>query len=139
MTPGTIAAANKSVTGTLSIGPITTNIILGGINIPRVPPAVIEPAAKRTSYFDLFIVLADMIPKIVTDAPTIPVAAPKIVATKSTATNKEPLVLARAICTDVNNRSMRFAFSIRIPIKVNRGIATRVCSSILPENWKVIK
>jgi hypothetical protein len=34
---------------------------------------------------------------------------------------------------------MRLAFSMRIPIKVNNGIAARVCSSILPENWKVIK
>ena len=92
-----MAAANKSVTGTFRIGPITTSIMLGGIKIPSVPPAVIEPAARRTSYPDRFIVLADMIPKIVTDAPTIPVAAPKIVATKRTATNKDPLVLARAI------------------------------------------
>jgi hypothetical protein len=42
-------------------------------------------------------VFADIIPRIVTEAPTIPVAAPKIVATKRTATNNEPLVLARAI------------------------------------------
>ena len=31
------------------IGPITTNIILGGISIPKVPPAVIVPAANLTS------------------------------------------------------------------------------------------
>ena len=47
--PGIIAAANKSVTGISMIGPITTNIILGGINIPKVPPAVIVPAANLTS------------------------------------------------------------------------------------------
>ena len=28
---------------------------------------------------------------------------------------------------------------MRIPIKVKRGIATRVCSSMLPENWNVIR
>ena len=128
-----IAAANKSVTGTFKIGPITTSIILGGINIPKVPPAVIEPAAKRTSYFALFIVLADIIPRIVTDAPTIPVAAPNIVDTKSTATNSEPLVLDNAIWTDVNSLSIKFAFSIIIPMKVNKGIAASVCSNMLAE------
>ena len=43
------AAANKSVTGISIIGPITTSIILGGIKIPKVPPAVIVPAANLTS------------------------------------------------------------------------------------------
>jgi hypothetical protein len=47
--PGRIAAANKSITGISIIGPITTNMILGGINIPKVPPAVIVPAASLTS------------------------------------------------------------------------------------------
>ena len=46
---GTIAAANKSVTGISIIGPITTSIMLGGIRIPKVPPAVIVPAASLTS------------------------------------------------------------------------------------------
>ena len=43
------AAANKSITGISIMGPITTSIILGGINIPKVPPAVIVPAASFTS------------------------------------------------------------------------------------------
>ena len=85
MIPGIIAAANKSVTGISIIGPITTNIILGGINMPNVPPAVIVPAANLTSYPDLFIDFAAIIPRIVTDAPTIPVAAAKIIETKRTA------------------------------------------------------
>ena len=46
--PGIIAAANKSITGISIIGPITTNIILGGIKIPKVPPAVMVPAASLT-------------------------------------------------------------------------------------------
>src|SRR5210317_1497768 len=79
-----MAAANKSVTGISIIGPITTSIILGGINIPNVPPAVIVPAANLTSYPDLFMDFAAMIPKIVTEAPTIPVAAAKTTETKKT-------------------------------------------------------
>ena len=47
--PGMMAAANKSITGISIIGPITTSIILGGIKIPKVPPAVIVPAANLTS------------------------------------------------------------------------------------------
>ena len=49
MGSGKIAAANKSVTGISIIGPITTSMMLGGINIPKVPPAVIVPAANFTS------------------------------------------------------------------------------------------
>ena len=44
--PGNIAAANKSITGISIIGPITTSMMLGGIKIPKVPPAVIVPAAS---------------------------------------------------------------------------------------------
>ena len=47
--PGIIAAAKRSITGISIMGPITTSIILGGINIPKVPPAVIVPAASLTS------------------------------------------------------------------------------------------
>ena len=46
---------------------------------------VMVPAANLTSYPDLFIDLAAIIPKIVTDAPTIPVAAAKITETNNTA------------------------------------------------------
>ena len=49
MIPGIIAAANRSVTGISMIGPMTTNMMLGGISIPNVPPAVIVPAANLTS------------------------------------------------------------------------------------------
>ena len=59
--------------------------MLGGIKIPNVPPAVIVPAANFTSYPDLFIDFAAIIPRIVTEAPTIPVAAANITETKSTA------------------------------------------------------
>ena len=67
------------------IGPITTNMMLGGISIPNVPPAVIVPADSLTSYPDLFIDFAAMIPRIVTDAPTMPVAAANIIDTNRTA------------------------------------------------------
>jgi hypothetical protein len=60
-------------------------MILGGIKIPKVPPAVIVPAANFTSYLDLFIDFAAIIPKIVTEAQTIPVAAAKNTETNSTA------------------------------------------------------
>ena len=65
--------------------PITTSIILGGINIPNVPPAVMVPAANLTSYLDLFIDFAAIIPRIVTEAPPIPVAAANITDTNNTA------------------------------------------------------
>ena len=60
-------------------------MMLGGISIPKVPPAQIKPADNLVSYPDLIIVLPAIIPSIVTEAPTIPVAAAKIVDTNITA------------------------------------------------------
>ena len=80
-----MAAAKRSVTGTSSTGPRTTSMMDGGIRMPSVPPAVIVPAARRTSYPERFMVRAAMMPRMVTDAPTMPVAAAKMVDTKSTA------------------------------------------------------
>ena len=47
--PGSTAAANKSVAGIPTTGPITINITEGGIKIPNVPPAVMAPADIRVS------------------------------------------------------------------------------------------
>ena len=90
MAPGIKAPRNKSSVDTSSTGPITINIIEGGINIPNVPPAVIVPAASCTLYPDLLIVAPAIMPNNVTDAPTMPVAAAKIVETINTAIYKEP-------------------------------------------------
>ena len=68
-----------------------------------------------------------------------PVAAAKIVETKSTAMYSEPRVEASMSCTDRNSRSMRPACSIMIPMKTKRGTAARVCSSITLLNWRVIR
>ena len=49
---GIMAAKSMNKSGyniQLAAGPITTNMILGGINIPKVPPAVMVPAASLTS------------------------------------------------------------------------------------------
>ena len=42
------APRNKSNVETSKTGPITINMIDGGIRIPKVPPAVIVPAANCT-------------------------------------------------------------------------------------------
>ena len=136
--PGTIAAANKSVTGTSKTGPITTSIMDGGIKIPKVPPAVIVPAARRTSYLARVIVFAAIIPNIVTDAPTMPVAAAKIIATNNTAKYNEPRKRASIKRTDSKSRSINPASSIITPIKTNSGTAANVCSSIVELNHSVI-
>jgi hypothetical protein len=47
--PGPNDAAYSSTTDTPIIGPITTSITLGGIRMPRLPPAVIAPDASRAS------------------------------------------------------------------------------------------
>ena len=44
-----IAAANRSVVGTPTTGPMTISITEGGISMPSVPPAAMVPADRRTS------------------------------------------------------------------------------------------
>ena len=83
--PGKTAAANKSVAGIPTTGPMTINITEGGIRMPNVPPAVIAPADMRTSYPLLIMDGAAITPSKTTDEPTMPVAAAKIVAVTMTA------------------------------------------------------
>jgi hypothetical protein len=47
--PGPKADAYRSATETPSTGPMTISITEGGTRIPSVPPAAIEPAARRAS------------------------------------------------------------------------------------------
>ena len=95
----------------------------GGIKIPNVPPAVIVPAASFTLYPDRVIVAPAIMPSSVTEAPTIPVAAAKMVETISTAINREPRTRAMIIWIDANKRSINPAASITMPIKTNKGTA----------------
>ncbi len=61
---------------------MTTSMTLGGIRIPSVPPAQIVPALKPVSYPAFRMTGADIKPIMVTEAPTIPVAAANRVAEK---------------------------------------------------------
>ena len=80
-----MAAAKRSVTGTPTTGPMTTSMILGGIRMPSVPPAVMHPAESFTSYLLERMVGPAMTPRRVTEEPTMPVAAAKMVAVMVTA------------------------------------------------------
>ena len=42
--PGSTAAANRSVAGTPTTGPMTISITEGGMRMPSVPPAAMAPA-----------------------------------------------------------------------------------------------
>ena len=77
-------------------------------------------------------VLAAMMPRMVTEAPTMPVAAPKTTETKRTATNSDPVIRARISCTALNKRSISPACSIMKPMNTNKGTAASVCSIIEP-------
>ena len=80
------AAAKRSVAGTPTTGPITISITDGGIRMPSVPAG--GDRARPTSGCrsrERFIAGAAITPSSVTDEPTMPVAAAKIVAVSSTA------------------------------------------------------
>ena len=61
---------------------MTTSMTLGGIRMPSVPPAQIVPAESPVSYPVLRMTGAAIRAMIVTEAPTIPVAAANSVAVK---------------------------------------------------------
>ena len=62
MMPGIIAAANRSVTGICSTGPITTSMIEGGIRMPSVPPAVMANSNTSATAASLRILCAKVMP-----------------------------------------------------------------------------
>ncbi len=64
-----------------------------------------------------------MIPSRVTEAPTMPVAAAKIVDTISTAMNSAPRTRDMIIWIDANSRSIKPAASMTIPIRTKSGTA----------------
>ena len=132
ISPGIMAARKSWTTETPSTGPRSTSITLGGIRIPRHPPAVITPAERAVSYLAFIIAGAARRPITVTDAPIIPVAVAKTVAVRRTPRYKEPLIDEKINWNDLNRRSIRPACSSICPIKTNKGTAASTSSFINP-------
>ena len=86
-----MAAIKRVTTETPTTGPKTTSSTLGGIKIPRHPPAVITPADMATSYLLFIMAGAARRPITVTEAPIIPVAVANTVAVRRTPIKREPL------------------------------------------------
>src|SRR5688572_29758509 len=80
-----------------------------------------------------------MMPSSVTDAPTMPVAAAKIVAQNITARYSAPCSLARPSWTALNRRSIKPACSSSRPMNTNSGTEASVCSRITWKNWNTIR
>jgi hypothetical protein len=64
--------------------------ILGGIKIPRVPPAAMHPVAKLESYLNRFISGKAMVPMVAPEARLVPVQAAKPVHAKFVAIANPP-------------------------------------------------
>ena len=118
---------------------MTTSMTLGGIRMPSVPPAQIVPAESPVSYPDFFMTGAAINPMIVTEAPTIPVAAANSVAVKMVAMYREPRRRPEMSCTALKRRSISPALSRTQPMKVKRATAARTVSIIVPKKEKVIR
>ena len=128
--PGNNAPKNKSPTLIAIRSAITTNIMLGGIRMPRVPTAQTVPDARRLSYPFSSMTGSPSKPKSTTDAPIIPVDA----------ASKTPIivtVIARPPLTGPNKRANPVSSpraiperSNKIPIKINIGRATMTQFSI---------
>ena len=71
-----------------------------------------------------------MTPSSVTDEPTIPVAAAKMVAVIITARYKDPLIPANNCCMAWNRRSIKPDCSSKNPINKKKGIDARMLSCI---------
>ena len=79
-----------------------------------------------------------MMPSSVTDAPTIPVAAAKIVATIKTAMKSAPRTRAIIIWIEANRRSIRPAASMMMPIRTKSGTAINWSFSMVELVFSVI-
>ena len=126
MTPGITAAANKAPTEIDSKSPIITNMIDGGINIPKVPAEAIVPTARWVSYFLSNIDGRAIIVSITTEAPTIPVVAAIIVPIIVTDIAKPPGIRLSKTCKQCSKSSATPLFSSMVPIKINMGTATNI-------------
>ena len=111
MIPGRIAAVNKRATETCITGPMTTSMMLGGMRIPSVPPAVMAPALSPDEYPVFFMTGAAIRPMIMTEAPTIPVAAANSVAVKMVPRYNEPFSRPERRRSAWKRRSINPAFS----------------------------
>ncbi len=80
--------------------------------MPRVPPAVMAPAASRTSYPAFSMGRSAMTPISTTTAPTMPEAMPQNAHTSSVVTASEAGTRRNASCTLWNMRSTSAARSI---------------------------
>jgi len=88
--PGNMAPANNFPTEISAIGPYMTSMMLGGMRMPRVPPAATAPAESDLSYPLATIGAMAMIPIVVTEAAMTPVQAANTVATTITVMASPP-------------------------------------------------
>ena len=72
-------------------------------------------------------------PIVTTVAPTIPVDAASIIPTSTTPIPKPPLIDPNNSPIDCNNSPAIFVFSSIIPIKINKGTATKASFVIVPK------
>ena len=84
------------------------SMMLGGMRMPRQPPAQITPAAKLVLYFARSIDGKASNPINVTTAPMMPVAVANKAQVASAAIAIDPGKRRAAICSVTNNRSTMF-------------------------------
>ena len=104
--------------------------MLGGIKIPKHPPAQITPDANFLSYPALTIAGQASKPINVTTAPIIPVAVENKVQVINAATAIEAGSLCAANLIAKNNLDTIPALSTKYPINKNSGTAVRTLLSI---------
>ena len=102
------------------------SMMLGGIRIPRVPAAAMEPQASALLYPCLSMVGNAMAVIMVTDAPMIPVMAARMVPMTVTARARAPGTFRSMTWTAYSSLSATPLRSIITPMKTNVGTATRI-------------
>ena len=90
MSPGISAPIYNCTTDTPAVAPYKIKRTLGGIKMPKQPPAAIDPVASFLSYPAFNIGFKTSNPISVTTAPIIPVAAAKIAQVATVATARAP-------------------------------------------------
>ena len=119
--PGIMPAANNLPILVWVKIPYMTNKTLGGISIPSVPPAAIEPAAKPSSYPNLRMegmATLDIVAAVARDEPHTALKPPQAT---TVAMASPPLRCPRNAFDAVYNSSDNRALVTKFPIRINKG------------------
>jgi hypothetical protein len=122
MIPGTMPEMRSFPTDCDVSMPKITRAMLGGISIPKVPPAAIQPVARALSYLYLLISGKATLENIAAGASELPQAAAKLAQAPTVAIARPPGRCPTHLLAESYRLVVILARKIISPISINIGI-----------------